>query len=357
MGGSERVFQHICEAFPEADIYTIAYNPKKTLPYYSTKIINTSVMNLFISNMSMFRLFFPINIFVMKLFNFSSYDLIISSSASTAKYLNKKKAKHICYCYIPTRAIWNTQEYFGSEGFKKKIFSLLIYFFKKMDLKAAEQVDEFIAISKFTQKMIKKIYRRNSVVINAPIDTKNLKFLINFNKKQLIKDDYYLLVSRLEKWKNLDPVIEAFNENKKKLIVVGNGSEYSTLKRKACENIIFKTFVNDKDLVNYYIYSKSVIFPTYLEYGLIPIEANLFGILPICLESPGVIETMVPYDGKSEKFTAIFYTKNNISMINNAVFLHENIAVNKRLLYENAERFNEVNFISQLIQFVKNNET
>ena len=83
--------------------------------------------------MTMFRLFFPINIFVMKLFNFSNYDLIISSSASTAKYLNKKGAKHICYCYIPTRAIWNTQAYFGNAGLKTKVFLLLINFFKKND--------------------------------------------------------------------------------------------------------------------------------------------------------------------------------------------------------------------------------
>lgn len=356
MGGSERVFQHICEAFPEADIYTIAYNPKKTLPYYNTKIIKTSVMNLFIRNMSMFRLFFPINIFVMKLFNFSSYDLIISSSASTAKYLNKKSAKHICYCYIPTRAIWNTQTYFGNAGLKKTVFSLLINFFKKMDLKAAGQVDEFVAISKFTQRMIKKIYQRKSTIINSPIDTKNLKFLIKSNKKPLIRDDYFLLVSRLEKWKNLDLVIEAFNENKKKLIVVGNGSELPLLKRKSNKNIIFKTGVNDKDLVNYYKYSKSVIFPTHLEYGLIPIEANLCGILAICLDSPGVRETMIPYDRKNDKFTAIFYKNNNIYDINDAVKLSEKINVNKRFLYQNAERFNENNFIFKLKQFVMNNE-
>jgi glycosyltransferase involved in cell wall biosynthesis len=356
IGGSERVFQHICEAFPKADIFTIAYNPKKTLPYYNTKIIKTSVMNLFIRNMSMFRLFFPINIFVMKLFNFSSYDLIISSSASTAKYLNKRSAKHICYCYIPTRAIWNTQAYFGNAGLKIKVFLLLINFFKKMDLKAAAQVDEFIAISKFTQEMIKKIYHKNSVVINSPIDTKNLKFLIKLNKKPIIRDDYYLLVSRLEKWKNVDSVIEAFNKNKKKLIIVGNGSEFSSLKRKSNKNILFKTDVNDKDLVNYYKYCRSVIFPTYLEYGLIPIEANLCGVLAICLDSPGVRETMIPYNGKSEKFTAIFYKENNIAMINDAVYLTEKITLNKKNLFQNAERFNENNFISKLKQFITNNE-
>jgi len=89
---------------------------------------------------------------------------------------------------------------------------------------------------------------------------------------------------------------------------------------------------------------------------LIPIEANFCGVLAICLDSPGVRETMIPYDG-NDKFTAIFYKKNNISEINDAVKLSEKINVNKRFLYQNAERFNEINFMSQLKKIVKRNET
>lgn len=37
IGGAERVFQYICEEFEEADIYTTAYSPSKTYPYYLTK--------------------------------------------------------------------------------------------------------------------------------------------------------------------------------------------------------------------------------------------------------------------------------------------------------------------------------
>ena len=51
VGGSERVFQHICETFPDADIYTLAYREKLTLPYFSKKEIKTSIMNRFISSM------------------------------------------------------------------------------------------------------------------------------------------------------------------------------------------------------------------------------------------------------------------------------------------------------------------
>ena len=39
MAGSERVAQYICEEFAEADVYTLAYNPETTFPYFSKRNI------------------------------------------------------------------------------------------------------------------------------------------------------------------------------------------------------------------------------------------------------------------------------------------------------------------------------
>jgi hypothetical protein len=43
-GGSERVFQSLCEGFPEADVYTLAYNPNATYEYFKTREIRTTWM-------------------------------------------------------------------------------------------------------------------------------------------------------------------------------------------------------------------------------------------------------------------------------------------------------------------------
>ena len=34
LGGAERVFEYMCQEFPEADIYTLAYNKNSTLSEY-----------------------------------------------------------------------------------------------------------------------------------------------------------------------------------------------------------------------------------------------------------------------------------------------------------------------------------
>ena len=105
IGGSERIFQHLCEEFPEADIYTLAYNPKTTLPYFATRKIHTTWLNRWISNSEAFRWSFPVATYVMQSVDLSHYDVVLSSSATTAKYVKAPKGKHACYCYIPTRAL------------------------------------------------------------------------------------------------------------------------------------------------------------------------------------------------------------------------------------------------------------
>ena len=351
VGGSERVFQHICETFPDADIYTLAYREKLTLPYFSKKEIKTSIMNRFISSMNAFRLFFPIATYAMSHIDFKDYDLIISSSASVAKYINKKSAIHICYCYYPTRAIWETNKFFKKLSFKKIIFSFLLSYFKKRDLDASRKVDQFISISKYTKKRVKEIYKRDSVVINSPIDLKRIQEFKSTNTT--IAKNTYLVVSRLEKWKGIDTVIKAFNLNKEQLIVVGDGAERDYLQSIANSNILFLGCVTDKKLYSLYLSSKAIVFPTYLEYGLVPIEACAFGKVSICIDSPGVRETMIPYD-RNNQFTSIFYDNNDPLRVNEAITKLNDVQPDHDFLSKNAQKYSEEAFCNSLKEFVIN---
>src|SRR5690606_36530019 len=136
-GGSERVFEYICQAFPEADVYTLAYHPKRTFPYFKERKIITTWMQPFVRSSRSFRYLFWLGALTMRRQDFSKYDLVISSSATTAKYLRAPKGKHICYCYIPTRAFWHFEAYFGNSYFAKALKPFLPLF-KKWDFAAAQ---------------------------------------------------------------------------------------------------------------------------------------------------------------------------------------------------------------------------
>lgn len=350
-GGSERIFQYLIEAFPEADIYTLAYNDRHAWPEFTKYKIKTSWANWFIRDHSRFKLLFPVVSQIMKYWNLSGYDVILSSSATVAKYLSRFDGVHVCYCYFPTRAIWNPDGYFNSDGFKEKVFRAMLPFLKKQDLAAAKRVHQFIAISMSTQAAIQDIYGRKSKIINCPID------FDHFNKGQLEKKgDHYLIVSRLEHWKQLTYAIEAFNNLGLPLRIVGTGNEEAKLKSIANENIHFVGSVDDAVLVQEYGKAKAVIFTPELEYGLVPLEANAAGTPVIALGRGGVTETMVPVTDASDtsQATAVFFdAPTSVSLID-AIKRFNNLSFNSHALVEHARGYSIPRFQKSMREYIDN---
>ena len=341
IGGSERVFQYICEEFAEADIFTLCYNPQKTLPYFLNKKINVTWLNKFLQTPNAFRLSFPLATYVMKSLDLSKYDLVLSSSATTAKYVSVPNGKHICYCYIPTRALWQYEEYFKG-GLKAAIFKLLVNSLKRKDFAVAQEIDRFIAISDSTKHYIKKYYRCESDVVYSPIEIKNF---YSSNERQ----DYFLIVSRLEYWKRVDYAIEAFNMINLPLKIIGSGAEEKKLRAMAKNNIEFLGEVGDDVLCRAYSECRAVIFTPYIEYGLIPLEANASGTPVICYGKGGVTETMIPSDNiVQKKPTAVFFYKQPPQALMKAIEEFENCEFDASYLIQHASQWSVERFKEQL---------
>lgn len=315
LGGSERVFQYMCEEFQEADIYTLAYNPDATYPYFRERQIKTTWLNPFVRSMEAFRWSFPLATFAMAGLDLRKYDVVLSSSATVAKYVRVPNGRHICYCYIPTRALWQFDEYFGS-SWKAKLVKLFLPYLRKRDYRAAQRVDKFIAISNVTKEHILACYGKASDIIYSPINLKNFH-------PAAAKKDHFLLVSRLEQWKRVDYAVEAFNRLGLPLRIIGTGIEEARLKALALPNIEFLGAVDDATLAREYGEAKAVIFTPFLEYGLIPLEANASGTPVICLGKGGITETMVPFEegaeGSGKAPTAVFFYEQTADALAEAV--------------------------------------
>lgn len=355
-GGSEKVFNYILDCFPEADLFTTSYNKKTSIPFDKSRKLKTSfVFNIIIRSHKMFKIFFPLLTFYYQFKNFKNYDLIISSSATVAKYIRNFDGKHICYCYVPTRAIWEVDNYFPKKTFVKFIFKIILPWLKKRDLKTTNYIDYYIGDSKDCAKRIKKIYKKRASYIYSPI---NYSFFKNFYSNQ--KDDYYLLVSRLDFWKKVDIAIEAFNKNGKKLLIVGSGEAENSLRKQSNKNITFLNSISDSELGLLYSKAKAVIFTPDIEHGLIPIEANACGTPTICYGYGGVLDTMIPFDGKNEnKCTSVFFKDQNSESLNDAITEFDYVKWNYKFLKNNAKKFSVEIFqknLKTVIQQIKNNE-
>lgn len=350
--GSERIFNYMVEEFPEADIFALAYNPENTWPEFRKYKINTSWANHFIQTHSRFKLFFPLATKIFQNWDFNGYDVILSSSATVAKYILRFNGIHICYCYFPTRAIWNMEEYFGKKTFKSTIFELLLPYFKKQDLSAANRVTNYIAISEDSKRAIKKYYNRDADVLYCPIDCNRFEKGIDVKK-----DEHYLIVSRLERWKNLEYAIEAFNISGRYLRIIGSGEQEEYLKSISGENIKFLGNVDDDTLVAEYGRARAVIFTPALEYGLVPLEANAAGTPVVALGERGVTETMIPIGVNTNvgvSPTAIFFDEPSPEALNNALEIFEKAHFDREYLTRHAKKFSISSFKKALRTYVEN---
>ena len=333
--GSERVFLYMAQEFKEADLFTLCYNSQTTLPEFKGFKLKTHWLNRVIRNHQIFKLLFPIATKAMEQWDFTGYDVIITSSATTAKYIKRFNSTHICYCYFPTRAIWNFDAYFnGGIGIKEKLFLHFLNYFKKCDVAAAKRVNRFIAISESTKEAIAKYYGANSEVIFPPVD------LERFTHVGIEKQDYFLIVSRLERWKSLDYAIEAFNELGLPLRIIGHGADKERLKALAKSNITFVGGVDDKALALAYAKAQAVIFTPELEYGLVPIEAIAAGTPVIALGKGGALETMIGIDDpEGREPTAIFFPEPNKDSLISAVGRFKEVVFNSQALVAHAASF------------------
>ena len=228
-------------------------------------------------------------------FDLSDFDKVLSSSAIFSKGLVlKPSTKHICYCYSPTRFLWDRNHEAGimnHESWPRLIFNHLL---RLWDRAAADRVDQFVAISQVVQVRIKKYYRRDSIVVYPGVQS---LFHRSPHKKS---GDYYLIVSRLYKYKNVDIAIEAFNKLGYPVVIIGEGPDRRRLERMAGSSIIFLGEQDDSTLAGYYASCRAFIMPQEEDFGLTSVEAMSFGKPVVALRKGGALETVI--EGKTGEF-------------------------------------------------------
>ncbi|CAM4110751.1 Glycosyltransferase involved in cell wall bisynthesis [Pedobacter westerhofensis] len=352
-GGAEQVVLTMLKAYPDADIYTLAYNPEGTYPEYKQhkEKIHTSSMQILSKTVKwMQRLYFPSAIWAMKSLDVQGYDVVIVSNTHSAKYVNIDKNSLIfIYTYTPFRLAWNPtsySQYNNSKGAFRWVFNRVISYLRKVDKEAAQKGNYFLGMTEETVQRIKDAYSIKDVKIIPP-DVKCRNFHVSTKPK-----DYFLLVSRLEYYKKADLAIEVFNKLGLKLIVVGNGSKAKELKALAKDNIEFKSGLSSDELSDLYANCKALIFPQYEDYGITPLEANASGRPVIAFGVGGVLETMIPYTTISIKSTAIFFHEQTVESLSEAVLQFELLDFDPNFIRKHAEKFDEGIFVKRLREFV-----
>ena len=237
-GGAERVLEALNEVWPSADIFTSTYEEEKMdkLGFTVPKgLIHTTSMQNLPFRYSLRKHYFFLYPLSFKLLKTNAY-IVFSSCSYASKFVRKpKKGLHICYLHSVPKFLWGYEtetpdlETLPMDKYLKPIYKKILpsakRVLRKMDFNAAQKVDFFITNSNFTKDRIKKHYNRDSVVIYPPVDVKKFEGEVH-------DGGYFLVISRLSKFKRIDLVVEAFNRIKKPLKIIGEGQELRSLKER-----------------------------------------------------------------------------------------------------------------------------
>jgi glycosyltransferase involved in cell wall biosynthesis len=351
-GGAERVLASLSKLWPEAPIYTafwrkgpawerlkdkdIRVSWAHRIPFFSTKLH------------SPLRFLAP---FIWNSFDFSSYDVIITSASwyITKGVAKKGEAVEICYCHTPPRWLYGYPTSVEWQRYRlvRWYAKIVGFFMRQYDWEAAQRVDYFIANSQNTKRRIEKFYRRSATVIYPPVT------IPPFKRKK--KGDYYLIISRIVGGKGLSLAVAAATKLGVKLKIAGApagyASEMQTLVATAGKTVEFLGYVSDNRLRDLYSEARGFLATsTDEDFGITPVEAMAAGTPVIAFRGGGYTESVV--EGK----TGVFFNEPTVESLMTAIRRFETISFSPKVCRSQAMRFSEERFCREIKQFVQSHK-
>ncbi len=377
VGGAEKVILKIHKLFPEAPIYTSKYDPKG-IDWFDDAEVRTGWLQIFPSFLR--RIMGPLRQRYFSKLDLSGYDLVISVTGAEAKSVKAPDGIHISYCHVPTQYYWQMyDDYVENPGFGflnpvvRFFFKIMVKPLRRADFEAAKSPDYFVTISEYAKEMIKKYYKRDSVVIHPPVEIKDFKIsgpadatcpagtLQGRSGQSLCPvehkastdphlQDYYITTSRQVNWKRIDLAVEACLKTKRELVVIGDGPEHGKLVKMAngSELIKFLPIMGKKDLAKYLANAKGYLFPSLEPFGIAPVEALAAGCPVIAYGEGGARDYVI--DGEN----GVLFEKQTVKSLADAILKFEKKKFNRNEIPKTAEGFSEKRFDKELKDFIKN---
>ena len=294
--GGERVFAAICDAYPDADVFTAVYDEKGTEGRFASRSPQASYLQRLRPTARTFRPLLPLYPSAIESLDLRGYDTIVSSSSAWAHgVLVDPGAVHVSYCHNPFRYAWSEREatLAARSPLTRPALRVLLSRWRQWDWIAAQRVDAYVANSAITQKRIKRYFGRESTVLHPPVE------LSRFAPGPV--GDHYLVLAELMAHKRIDVAVRAFNALGRPLVVVGDGPEYRRLKRLAGPTVRLTGRLSDGEVADLLRTAQALVVTAEEEFGIAAVESLASGRPVIALRSGGVLETV------TEGVTGAFY--------------------------------------------------
>jgi glycosyltransferase involved in cell wall biosynthesis len=344
MRGGEKVLEEILAVYPQADIFTLFYDPRSVSPLIRSKKVTVSRLNRNPLIRGHYRHFLPLFPRHVEAFDLRDYSLVISSSHCVAKgAVPAPEALHVSYVHSPMRYAWDQYySYFAAAGWlSRKVIEREISRLRTWDVSSAARVDRFAANSSYVRLRIRRYYRRDAVVIHPPVDTDF------FQPAAAPARDYHLLVTALVPYKNAGLVLETFRQTGEPLVVVGRGSEQRALRRLAAKNIRMFPEVDAARLRELYQGARSLVFAGVEDFGIAFAECQACGTPVVALDRGGARDVVV------DRATGILFPEPTVAGLKAALADLGRLDLDSAAIRRHSLRFSAARFREEFGRFVR----
>ena len=349
-GGAESLFAEIAQIFPNAPIYTSLVDWDKLQESIGRERIITSFIQKIPFAGKFYKLLLPLYPLAFESFNFDGFDLIISSTTRFAKsIITKPETVHICYANNIPRFIWDLEvqrNYLPQ--FLMNILRPYFSWLKRWDKTASSRVDFYIANSQNVQR---RIYDNYSVLSQIIYPCADLDFytIAKVHNWELKSKNYFLIVTRLVRWKKVELAIDALKNSASHLIIVGDGPDKSRLrqiaKRKKA-NVKFEGRVAKERLKVLYQNAKALLVTQEEDFGISIVEAQASGIPVIAYKKGGQAEIVV-----GQK-TGLFFEEQTDESLKDAIMRTSGLKWNVLAIRSNALQYSKTVFVKSLTNVI-----
>jgi glycosyltransferase involved in cell wall biosynthesis len=340
-GGSEDVVIELLEMFPQAELFTSVYDPAPWPRIITERPVHPSPLNRIPGATSHYPKLLPLMTAAMRSFDFSRFDLVLSSSHACAKNIRTPPGVlHVCYCHTPMRYAWDESLLEGEEIGRatRLMLPLMLRRLRRQDVEGAASPDVFVANSLHVADRIRRYYGRTAEVVNPPVDVARL---LTLPRRPAA---HYLVFGRVVPYKRVELAVAACARLGRQLRVAGDGRAMASVRAAANGHVGIELLgrVEDAERDALMGGARALLFPGEEDFGIVPVEAQAAGLPVIAYSVGGASETVL--DGR----TGALFDEQSALGLASAIERFEGLALDEGAIRENAARFGRERFRAEM---------
>ncbi|HTD07666.1 MAG TPA: glycosyltransferase [Solirubrobacteraceae bacterium] len=348
-GGSEQVVLELLEMFPQAELFTSVYDPAPWPAQITDRTVHSSYLSRIPGAARHYPKLLPLMNRAFRSFDFSGFDLVLSSSHACAKNVRTPShALHVCYCHTPMRYAWDEGFLDGEEVGRAMRLALppLLARLRQADLAGAAGPDVFVANSRHVADRIERYYGRSAEIVHPPVDVDHF-----LGVERQLRSDGYLIFGRVVPYKRVDLAVAACARLGRPLKVAGAGRALDAVRAGAGigagTGAEFLGKVSEHERDRLLGGARALLFPGEEDFGIVPVEAQAAGVPVIAYGVGGAAESVL--DGR----TGVLFAEQSVAGLAAAIERFEALDLDGRLIRENAMRFGRERFRAEMADVIE----